>query len=105
MRLFKNSSIAVAGIALFLIASTPALLAQASASSPPQTSQDRVSRFPGMDQSVNVDLAAKAGIPPRKPYINVEEWGDLWNFLLLFGGGVAGFLVGRRWDYIWGRRH
>jgi hypothetical protein len=57
-----------------------------------------------MDQSINVDLAEKAGVPPRKPYINVEEWGDLWNLILLLGGGVCGFVIGRYWDLIWGRR-
>jgi hypothetical protein len=57
-----------------------------------------------MDDSVNTDLAAKAGVPARTPYINVEEWGDLWNFVLLFGGAVCGFVVGRRWDNIWGKR-
>jgi hypothetical protein len=43
-------------------------------------------------------------VPARKPYINVEEWGDLWNLILLLGGGVCGFVVGRYWDHIWGRR-
>jgi hypothetical protein len=56
-----------------------------------------------MDQSVNVDLADKAGIPARRPYVNVEEWGDLWNLMLLLGGGVCGFVVGRYWDQIWGK--
>jgi hypothetical protein len=57
-----------------------------------------------MDQSVNVDLAEKAGVPARKPYINVEDWGDLWNFALLVAGGICGFVVGRYWDHLWGRR-
>lgn len=57
-----------------------------------------------MDQAVNVDLAEKAGVPARKPYINVEEWGDLWNLILLLSGGVCGFVIGRHWDHIWGRR-
>jgi len=61
-------------------------------------------RFVGMDQSVNVDLAEKAGAPAREPYINVEKWGDLWNLLLLLGGGACGFVIGRYWDHIWGRR-
>ena len=65
--------------------------------------QDRTARFPGMDQSVNEDLAAKAGAPARNPYINVEEWGDLWNMILLLGGGVCGFVIGRRWDHVWGK--
>jgi hypothetical protein len=72
-------------------------------SAAPTQTQDRAARFPGMDQSVNVDLAAKAGTPARKPYINVEEWGDLWNLILLLGGGVCGFVIGRSWDHIWGK--
>jgi hypothetical protein len=57
-----------------------------------------------MDVSVNKRLAEEAGAPSRKPYINVEAWGDLWNLLLLLGGGVCGFIVGRGWDHIWGKR-
>jgi hypothetical protein len=63
----------------------------------------RGAKFPGMDEAVNVNLADSAGIPARKPYLNVEEWGDLWNLMLLLGGGVCGFVVGRNWDHIWGR--
>ena len=61
-------------------------------------------RFVGMDQSVNVDLAKRAGISTRKPYLDVEQWGDLWNLLLLLGGGACGFVIGRYWDHIWGRK-
>jgi len=61
-------------------------------------------RFVGMDQSVNVDLAKGAGISTRKPYLDVEQWGDLWNLLLLLGGGACGFVIGRYWDQIWGRK-
>jgi HME family heavy-metal exporter len=57
-----------------------------------------------MDQSLNVDLAKRAGISTRKPYLDVEQWGDLWNLLLLLGGGVCGFVIGRYWDHIWGRK-
>ena len=67
------------------------------------SSQASAGRFPGMDQSVNVGLAEQAGAPARKPYINVEEWGDLWNLMLLLGGGVCGFVIGRRWDHVWGK--
>jgi len=88
--------------AAVVVFSTPCVLAQ-SAGDASASSQNRSARFPGMDQSVNVDLADKAGIPARKPYINVEEWGDLWNLMLLLGGGVCGFVVGRHWDQIWGK--
>ena len=90
-------------IAISVSLSAPVAIAQAAGTTPP-SSQNRPARFPGMDQSVNVDLAEKAGVPARKPYINIEEWGDLWNFVLLFGGGVCGFVIGRRWDQIWGQR-
>lgn len=59
--------------------------------------------FSGMDEAVNVDLAEKAGAPVRKPYIDVESLGELWNLILLMGGAVCGFVVGRYWNQIWGR--
>ena len=105
MQSLKKSRLAAVCLVLAVTLAAPYGLAQApegSSAAATQT-QDRVARFPGMDQSVNVDLAAKAGAPARKPYINVEEWGDLWNFILLLGGAASGFVVGRRWDHIWGK--
>jgi hypothetical protein len=90
----NNAGIAALCIAVAVGFSTPGVLAQGG---------DRPARFPGLDQSVNVDLADKAGIPARKPYLNVEEWGDLRNLMLLLGGGVCGFVFGRYWDQIWGK--
>jgi hypothetical protein len=60
--------------------------------------------FPGMDESVNETLAEEAGMPSREPFINTEAMGELWNLLLLAAGAVCGFVVGRYWDQIWGRR-
>jgi hypothetical protein len=103
MLLLRNTVVAALAIIVVIGFSTPQSIAQG-VGSPPAAEQNRQPRFPGMDQSVNMDLADKAGNPARKPYINVEEWGDLWNLFLLFGGGICGFIVGRRWDHIWGRR-
>jgi hypothetical protein len=60
--------------------------------------------FTGMDESVNEALAEQAGRPGRDPLIDTESWGELWNLLLLTAGAVCGFVVGRFWDQIWGRR-
>lgn len=60
--------------------------------------------FSGLDESINEALAEEAGVPSRDPIINVEAMGELWNLLLLAGGAVCGFIVGRYWDQIWGRR-
>jgi hypothetical protein len=60
-------------------------------------------RFSGMDESVNVELAEQAGRPARKPFLDVESLGDLWNLILLMAGGVCGFVLGRYWNQIWGR--
>lgn len=95
---------AAACLAAALSLAAPGAMAQAPTDTAAPSAQSRPTRFPGMDQSVNVDLADKAGVPARKPYLNVEEWGDLWNLVLLFAGGVCGFVVGRRWDQIWGKR-
>jgi hypothetical protein len=103
MRLPKKSMCAALWVAIALSLSAPNVMAQAPSTDASSISTNRPGRFPGMDQSVNVDLAEKAGVPARKPYINVEEWGDLWNLILLFGGGICGFVIGRYWDHIWGR--
>jgi len=105
MQSLRQRRLTAVGLALAIILAAPYGMAQAPEGNPsaPTQTQDRAARFPGMDQSVNVDLAEKAGVPARKPYINVEEWGDLWNLLLLLGGGVCGFVIGRRWDHVWGK--
>ena len=60
--------------------------------------------FTGMDEAVNERLANAAGRPAREPFINTEAMGDLWNFLLLSAGGICGFVFGRYWHLLWGRR-
>jgi len=87
-----------------LLAIAPHAMAQ---DNPPATQEEPAEeapdRFSGMDEAVNVDLATKAGAPVRRPYIDVESLGELWNLILLMGGGICGFIVGRYWDQIWGR--
>lgn len=60
--------------------------------------------FTGMDESVNMKLAENAGSPARDPFINTEAMGDLWNLILLLGGGTAGFILGRNWHHLFGKR-
>jgi cobalt/nickel transport system permease protein len=65
---------------------------------------EKAGEFAGMDEAVNEKLAEAAGKPSRDPYINTEAMGDLWNLLLLSAGGVCGFIVGRWWHLLWGKR-
>ena len=58
--------------------------------------------FTGMDESVNEVVAAAGGAPARAPYLDLEKTGDLWNFILLSGGGIAGFIVGLNWHRLFG---
>lgn len=58
----------------------------------------------GMDESVNMALAEKAGAAARDPYINLEAMGDIWNLVLLLGGGIAGFIIGRNWNQLFGKK-
>lgn len=60
--------------------------------------------FSGMDEAVNEKMAEAAGRPPRDPFIDTESMGDVWNMLLLSAGGVCGFIVGRWWHLIWGKK-
>lgn len=63
-----------------------------------------VGGFSGMDESVNENLAEDAGLPARDPFINLEALGEVWTTILLLAGGVCGFLLGRNWDLLWGRK-
>ncbi|MCP4118588.1 MAG: hypothetical protein GY737_24985 [Desulfobacteraceae bacterium] len=56
--------------------------------------------FSGMDEAVNEHMAENAGLPPRDPYINLEDKGDLWNLFLLGGGSLCGFVIGRWWHLL-----
>jgi len=59
--------------------------------------------YTGMDEKVNEAIAESAGAKARDPYINLENKGDVWNAMLLAGGGLAGFVIGRRWHLLFGR--
>jgi len=65
---------------------------------------DRPGAFTGMDEKVNEAMAAAAGAKPHEPYINLEAKGDVWNAVLLAGGGLAGFIIGRSWHLLFGRQ-
>ncbi|HEY3415485.1 MAG TPA: hypothetical protein VGM23_01260 [Armatimonadota bacterium] len=69
-----------------------------------QVAQQAQPSFTGMDESVNEKMANEAGRPPRAPFINTERYGDLWNTLLLLVGGVCGFILGRSWPVLFGRK-
>jgi cobalt/nickel transport system permease protein len=58
--------------------------------------------FSGMDEVVNEAVAQAGGAPAHAPYIDFESKGDLWNFVLLMGGGLAGFVVGKNWHHLFG---
>lgn len=90
---------------LLLLSLAPALNAAEAAKAPaaapvaasPAAEAEAPAGFTGMDEAVNEAVAQAGGAPPRDPYINLEAKGDLWNMLLLLGGGVAGFIIGRNW--------
>jgi hypothetical protein len=94
----------LAGLAALASLLCAAAIAQEPAPPPVDSGDHQERRFSGMDEAVNVDLAERAGAPVRKPYLDVESLGELWNLILLSGGAVCGFVVGRYWDQIWGRR-
>jgi cobalt/nickel transport system permease protein len=58
----------------------------------------------GMDEAVNSKLAEEAGKAPRDPYINLEALGDAWNTVLLLGGAICGFIIGRWWHLLFERK-
>ena len=58
----------------------------------------------GMDEAVNEKLAEDAGKAPRDPYINLEALGDVWNTVMLLGGAICGFIIGRWWHILFDRK-
>jgi hypothetical protein len=66
--------------------------------------EPKAAGFPGMDEAVNEKVATDAGAHPKDPFINLEAMGDLWNTVLLLGGGAAGFVIGRYWHLLFGRK-
>ncbi len=58
----------------------------------------------GMDEAVNEKLAEDAGRAPRDPYINLEALGDVWNTVMLLGGAICGFIIGRWWHLLFERK-
>ncbi len=59
--------------------------------------------YAGMDEKVNEAMAESAGAAAHDPFINLEDKGDVWNAMLLAGGGLAGFIIGRSWHLLFGR--
>jgi cobalt/nickel transport system permease protein len=59
--------------------------------------------FSGMDEVVNEEVAKAGGAPAHAPFLNLEAQGDLWNFMLLMGGGIAGFIIGRQSHHLFGK--
>jgi cobalt/nickel transport system permease protein len=58
----------------------------------------------GMDEAVNERLAEGAGKAPRDPYINLEALGDVWNTIMLLGGAICGFIIGRWWHLLFEKK-
>ena len=47
-------------------------------------------------------MAQKAGSPSRDPYLNLEKYPDIWSSVLMLGGLIVGFILGRRWHLLFG---
>jgi cobalt/nickel transport system permease protein len=76
----------------------PQAIAQPSA--PYVLASETTSGFTGMDEAVNENMSKMAGLKVHEPYLNLESQGDVWNLTLLFGGGIAGFILGRWWHLL-----
>ncbi len=90
----------VAMLAIAFLAASPTYAAD----SVQDPQAEKPTPFPGMDESVNEKMAEEAGAPSRPPFIDTESMGDLWNFILLLGGGLSGFIIGRNWHHLFGKR-
>lgn len=108
MRVVSGSVLAMAlllGVAVGMSSLAPEARASASA---PAAGEGGIKggkpvTYTGMDEKVNEAMAEAAGVKPRDPYFNLEDKGDVWNAILLAGGGIAGFIIGRSWHLLFGR--
>ncbi len=97
MRRHNNILIILALVAVIgALSETDRVIAQINAQESVEENQQDTA-FKGMDEIVNEGLAEQAGVPSRDPFINIEAMGELWNLLLLLGGGVCGFILGRQY--------
>ena len=48
-------------------------------------------------------MARKAGTPSREPYLDLEKYPDIWSSVLMFGGLIVGFVLGRWWHLLFGK--
>lgn len=71
---------------------------------PEQPGESHEKGMAGMDEAVNEKLAEDAGKAPRDPYINLEALGDVWNTVMLLGGAICGFIIGRWWHILFDRK-
>ena len=97
----KLAMVLVLGMTVSLLSLSSA--AQATTTATGNFPASQPGTYTGMDEKVNEAMAEAAGAQAHAPYINLEEQGDLWNALLLAGGGVAGFIIGRSWHLLFGR--
>ncbi|MFZ2948288.1 MAG: energy-coupling factor ABC transporter permease [Desulfuromonadaceae bacterium] len=104
----SRTALAVA-LLLGMTAGISGLSSEARASSAAQAAEGadtgggKPGAYTGMDEKVNEAIAEAAGAKPHDPYINLENKGDVWNAMLLAGGGIAGFIIGRGWHLLFGR--
>lgn len=100
LRVVRRTTLATV-LVLGMTVSLLSLASPLSAAENPPTGQPEI--YTGMDEKVNETMAAAAGAQAHAPYIDLEEQGDLWNALLLAGGGLAGFIIGRSWHLLFDR--
>lgn len=108
LRVISRSTLAMM-LMLGMAVSVLNLSSEAQASSPVSVTEegkpkaDKPGAYTGMDERVNEAMAEAAGAKPHDPYINLEDKGDVWNAILLAGGALAGFIIGRSWHLLFSR--
>ncbi|MBL6991256.1 MAG: hypothetical protein ISR65_15840 [Bacteriovoracaceae bacterium] len=101
---FIAISLGLVGVGALFLLPVNNTVAQDFTSSQHQEIESAQTTIMGMDEAINESLAEQAGRPPRDPYINIEALGDVWNTILLLAGGICGFLIGRWWDLLFGKK-
>jgi cobalt/nickel transport system permease protein len=100
----KKTAVAVALFLVFLLAAPAAQLHAAvsstvTAASAPVLQPVAKATYSALDDLTD-GMAAAAGTPSHAPWIDLEGYHDIWSSMCMFAGLFVGFILGRRWHYL-----
>jgi cobalt/nickel transport system permease protein len=84
-------------------AEKPAAKAASSALSGSAAVSPAAETFGALDDLTD-GMAEKAGTPSKEHWIDLEKYSDIWSSMMMFAGLAVGFILGRWWHLLFGKR-